>query len=304
MNNLLSNAIKLGHGKPIEILVGMERGVARLAVRDHGIGIDPKEVERIFGRCERAVSERHYGGLGLGLYISRWIVEEHGGSIRCREPPRRRGHVHRRGSPAPARRDPRPGPDPGGLASESELPTLGVDDLEAGGDPDRPAIRCGERLEVTALPGLPLITAGDDLAALVAEALGRAGVTLQDGDVVVVASKVVSRAEGRFVDLSTVEASQAARTLAVTTAKDARLCELILRESQKVSRVARGALVTRHRLGHVYGDAGIDASNARPEGAVPGSGPWAPPPARRIPTPRPIASAAPSTIDRARPSAS
>jgi coenzyme F420-0:L-glutamate ligase/coenzyme F420-1:gamma-L-glutamate ligase len=143
------------------------------------------------------------------------------------------------------------------------------------GESAKPAIRCGDRLEVTALPGLPLITAGDDLAALVTEALTRARLTLQDGDVVVVASKVVSRAEGRFVDLSTVEPSEAARAVAATTAKDARLCELILRESQKVSRVARGALVVRHRLGHVYGDAGIDASNARPEGAAPGSGPWA-----------------------------
>ena len=87
VTNLLSNAIKFGAGKPIELFVSAERGVARLAVRDHGIGIDPAQLGRIFGRFERAVSERHYGGLGLGLYISRRIAEEHGGSIRCESQP-------------------------------------------------------------------------------------------------------------------------------------------------------------------------------------------------------------------------
>ncbi len=136
-------------------------------------------------------------------------------------------------------------------------------------------IRVEGRLELTALPGLPLVSAGDDLATLVTEALARASLTLRDGDVVVLASKIVSRAEDRFVDLATVAPSARARDLAVTTGKDARLCELVLRESTAVSRVARGALVVRHRLGHVYGDAGIDASNAVPAGAAPGSGPWA-----------------------------
>ncbi|XYH93660.1 AAA family ATPase [Sorangium sp. So ce1128] len=87
VTNLLSNAIKFGTGKPIVIAVGAERGTARLAVRDHGIGIAPEQRDRIFGRFERAVSERHYGGLGLGLYISRRIVEDHGGSIRCESQP-------------------------------------------------------------------------------------------------------------------------------------------------------------------------------------------------------------------------
>jgi predicted ATPase/signal transduction histidine kinase len=87
VTNLLANAIKFGAGKPIEIFLGAERGVARLAVRDHGIGIDSSQYNRIFERFERAVSERHYGGLGLGLYISRRIVEDHGGSIRCESRP-------------------------------------------------------------------------------------------------------------------------------------------------------------------------------------------------------------------------
>jgi signal transduction histidine kinase len=83
VTNLLSNAIKFGPGEAIEIFLGVVGGVARLAMRDHGIGISPDQRDRIFGRFERAVSERHYGGLGLGLYISRRIVEDLGGSIRC-----------------------------------------------------------------------------------------------------------------------------------------------------------------------------------------------------------------------------
>ncbi|WP_437581669.1 sensor histidine kinase [Sorangium sp. So ce887] len=81
VTNLLANAIKFGAGKPVEISVGEEAGTARLSVKDLGIGIDPARQEQIFERFERAVSDRHYGGLGLGLYISRRIVEAHGGSI-------------------------------------------------------------------------------------------------------------------------------------------------------------------------------------------------------------------------------
>lgn len=136
-------------------------------------------------------------------------------------------------------------------------------------------IECDGRLEVVAVPGVPVIAAGDDLPAIAVDAIARAGVTLRDGDVVVVTSKVVSRAEGRFVDLSTVQVSPEAAELAIETAKDPRLVELILRESVAVSRRARGVLVTRHRLGFVAAHAGIDASNAVPPGAPESSGPWA-----------------------------
>ena len=139
------------------------------------------------------------------------------------------------------------------------------------------AIRCAPRLELLALPGLPLVRPGDDLASLIAAGLGRAELALRDGDVVVVASKLVSRAEGRFVDLSTVEPSPRARELAEQTGKDAAHVELVLRESAAVSRVAPGVLIVRHRLGFVVANAGIDLSNAAPPAdlAARGRGPWA-----------------------------
>ncbi len=87
VTNLLSNALKFGEGKPIEVSIGQEGGLARLAVRDAGIGISPPLQAHIFDRFQRAVSAEHYGGLGLGLYISRRIVEAHGGSIRVESQP-------------------------------------------------------------------------------------------------------------------------------------------------------------------------------------------------------------------------
>ncbi|WP_437852557.1 AAA family ATPase [Sorangium sp. So ce363] len=82
VTNLLSNAIKFGASKPVEIHIGHDAGISRLVVKDHGIGIETAQTARIFERFARAVSTRHYGGLGLGLYISRSIVQAHGGSIR------------------------------------------------------------------------------------------------------------------------------------------------------------------------------------------------------------------------------
>lgn len=136
-------------------------------------------------------------------------------------------------------------------------------------------ISCDERLELHALPGLPMIEEGDDLAALISAGLTRAAITLRDGDILAVTSKVLSRAEGRFVDLRTVAVSEAAQRLATETGKDARLVELILRESTAVSRKARGVLVVRHRLGFITAHASIDCSNAVPVGAPADSGPWA-----------------------------
>jgi PAS domain S-box-containing protein len=82
VTNLLANALKFGGGKPIEITVEEKGPTGRLIVADHGIGIAPEDVERIFHRYEQAISSRAFGGLGLGLYIARQIIEAHGGTIR------------------------------------------------------------------------------------------------------------------------------------------------------------------------------------------------------------------------------
>ncbi|MDX1600462.1 MAG: coenzyme F420-0:L-glutamate ligase [Anaerolineales bacterium] len=118
-----------------------------------------------------------------------------------------------------------------------------------------------QTLSLTALPGLPLIEPGDDLPALIIEGLGRAGVELLDGDVIVVAQKVVSKQEGRLVDLTTVAPSPEAQALAEEVDKDPRVVELVLRESRKVLRTRPGLLVVEHRLGFVCANAGIDRSN-------------------------------------------
>jgi signal transduction histidine kinase len=81
VSNLLANAVKYGAAHPIEIEVEPVEHNVRLTMRDHGIGMSPQDAERVFERFERAVSVRNYGGLGLGLYIARQIVEAHGGQI-------------------------------------------------------------------------------------------------------------------------------------------------------------------------------------------------------------------------------
>ncbi|MFL5359077.1 ATP-binding protein [Archangium sp.] len=89
VTNLLTNALKYGAGRPVHVRVWAEAGVARLAVRDEGIGIAPEHRARIFGKFERAVSERHYGGLGLGLHITQQIVQALGGGILLESEPGR-----------------------------------------------------------------------------------------------------------------------------------------------------------------------------------------------------------------------
>jgi signal transduction histidine kinase len=87
VSNLLSNAIKFGGGHPIELAVTSSRDEARLAIRDHGIGVAPDRLPHIFERFERGVSPRQYGGLGLGLFIVRTIVETMGGRVQCEPTP-------------------------------------------------------------------------------------------------------------------------------------------------------------------------------------------------------------------------
>jgi coenzyme F420-0:L-glutamate ligase/coenzyme F420-1:gamma-L-glutamate ligase len=139
------------------------------------------------------------------------------------------------------------------------------------------SISCAPRLELTAVPGIPIVQPGDDVGALVCNALAQNGVELrgdsEQRDVLVVTSKLFSRAEDRFVDLATIaDFSDAALELARKVQKDPRVCELILRESSEVSRAAPNVLIVRHKLGFVSANAGVDESNGRSE--ADGRGPW------------------------------
>ena len=121
------------------------------------------------------------------------------------------------------------------------------------------------RLSLVALPGLPLVAAGDDIASLILEALARVPMSLMAGDVVALAQKVVSKAEGRSVALAGVTPSARARELARIAGKDPRVVELMLAESTEVVRARPGVIVVRHRLGLVLANAGIDHSNVGPD---------------------------------------
>ncbi|QIB35350.1 coenzyme F420-0:L-glutamate ligase [Ancylobacter pratisalsi] len=117
------------------------------------------------------------------------------------------------------------------------------------------------RLELIALPGLPLVRPGDDLAVLVKVALAQAELQLVAGDVLVLAQKIVSKAEGRLVRLDTVSPSAHAKAVAEAVGKDPALVELILSESRRVVRQRPGVLIVEHRLGFIMANAGIDQSN-------------------------------------------
>jgi coenzyme F420-0:L-glutamate ligase/coenzyme F420-1:gamma-L-glutamate ligase len=119
-------------------------------------------------------------------------------------------------------------------------------------------------LEIIALEGFPLVRPGDDLIELIASAFMRNDVTPRAGDVLVVAQKIVSKAEGRMVDLAAVEPSAKALTLAAEVEKDPRLVELILSESVRVVRARRNVLIVEHRLGFIMANAGVDQSNVAP----------------------------------------
>lgn len=127
-------------------------------------------------------------------------------------------------------------------------------------------MNAARRMTLTALTGMPLVEAGADLAALIGAALHAADETLAPGDVLVVAQKIVSKAEGRRVCLADVTPSARALALAAETGKDPRLVELILRESATILRARPGVLITEHRQGQIQANAGIDQSNVAPGG--------------------------------------
>ncbi len=123
-------------------------------------------------------------------------------------------------------------------------------------------------LTLTSLPGIPLIQPGDSLPDIILEALERAGLSLAEGDILVLAQKIVSKAEGRLVNLASVVPSDRAQELAAITQKDPRLVELNLQESTDILRARSGTMIVEHRLGFVCANAGIDHSNVRGEGTA------------------------------------
>jgi coenzyme F420-0:L-glutamate ligase/coenzyme F420-1:gamma-L-glutamate ligase len=116
-------------------------------------------------------------------------------------------------------------------------------------------------IQLLALGGIPIVEKGADLGAILLASLELGGERLADGDIVVLAQKVVSKAEGRLIDLANVAPSPRAIEIALQSEKDPRLVELILSEASEVMRVRKGVLIVRHRLGLVLANAGIDQSN-------------------------------------------
>jgi coenzyme F420-0:L-glutamate ligase/coenzyme F420-1:gamma-L-glutamate ligase len=121
-------------------------------------------------------------------------------------------------------------------------------------------------LTLLPLRGVPLVQSGDDLPGVIVHALAQSGESLRPRDVLVIAQKIVSKAEGRIVDLKTVTPSPRAVELAKAADKDPRVVELILADSTEVLRHRPGAIIVEHRLGFVLANAGIDASNVGPDG--------------------------------------
>ena len=116
-------------------------------------------------------------------------------------------------------------------------------------------------MHLIALPEFPLVEPGDDLAALIQTSLARGSLFLEDGDLLVIAQKVVSKAEDRYVYLNRVEVGDRAEQLALEVDKDPRLVQVILDQSNVVVAHRQGVLIVEHQLGYVHANAGIDQSN-------------------------------------------
>ena len=123
-------------------------------------------------------------------------------------------------------------------------------------------------LTITPLPNIPLIRQGDDLADIILKSLQDTNIALQDNDILVVAQKIVSKAEGRAVNLANIKPSANAIELARQTEKDPRVVELILQESNAILRTRPGTIIVEHKLGFVCANAGVDHSNVAGIGDV------------------------------------
>jgi coenzyme F420-0:L-glutamate ligase/coenzyme F420-1:gamma-L-glutamate ligase len=123
-------------------------------------------------------------------------------------------------------------------------------------------------VRIIGIAGIPEVRSGDDLAALILDAARRQDTPPIDGDVLVVTQKVVSKAEGRVVALSTVEPSGFARQVAAETGKNARHVEVVLRESRRIVRMDRGIIIAETHHGFICANAGVDASNVDRTGQV------------------------------------
>src|SRR5689334_6953809 len=116
-------------------------------------------------------------------------------------------------------------------------------------------------LTITTLQKIPLIRQDDDLADIILGSLAVSGIELQNDDILVLAQKIVSKAEGRMVNLAKITPSVQANELAVKAEKDPRVVELILQESNEVVRTRPGTIIVEHKLGFICANAGIDHSN-------------------------------------------
>ena len=121
-------------------------------------------------------------------------------------------------------------------------------------------------ISLTAIEGIPMVKAGDDLAALIAAGLGHTGLRLEPGDILVVCQKVVSKAEGRVVDLKDFEPSEFARNYARRWEKDPRAVEIVLRQTSRIVRNDHGVLIVETGPGWVCANAGVDESNSLEDG--------------------------------------
>ena len=122
-----------------------------------------------------------------------------------------------------------------------------------------------EGIKIFPIPGIPLVQPGNDLAALIVEAAGAAGLSLTSGDILVLAQKIVSKAEGRLVRLADVTPGEQALRLAQETGKDARVVQAVLDDSNAVVRAREGVLIVEQSSGWVCAHAGLDHSNVAPE---------------------------------------